>query len=156
MAQILGFWVTSGVNMISLRHGCGWQLTQTASHIHVRYIHCVWAHWCSPRAYGSSLKQFYAHYLVQMLWPCGVIMMSLCHGWGWQPPQTASHIHIRHIQSVWAEWYAVHGHLVVASNSYSHKTWVRFWGSGSLVESKWYHFVMLETDSHLKLLPPSI
>ena len=28
---------------------------------------------------------------------CGVEMMWLRHGWGWHPPQTASHIHITHI-----------------------------------------------------------
>jgi len=27
---------------------------------------------------------------------CGVKMMWLCHGWGWQSPQTASQIHMRH------------------------------------------------------------
>ncbi len=93
-----------------------------------------------------------------MLWfwnTCGVKMMSLCHGWGWQPPQTASRIHIRHKQSVWLHWYAVHRHTAVASNSYTLKAWRRFCGSGSLVESKWCHHVMVEVDSHLKLLPTS-
>ncbi len=63
--------------------------------------------------------------------------MWLCHGWGWQPPQTASHIHMRHDQSVWAHWYAVHRHMVAALHSYTHSTWLRFLGSGSLVESKY-------------------
>ncbi len=104
--------------------------------------------------------------------------MSLCHGWGRQrqPPQTVSHIHIRHIQNVWAHWYAVHQHTVAALHSYTHKnklrywgfldhlwsqnavaalhsythtTWIRFWGSGSLMESKWCRYVMIEADSHL-------
>ncbi len=87
---------------------------------------------------------------------CGVKMMWLCHGWGWQPPQTAFHIHIRYIQSVWAHWYAVHKHMVAALQSYTHTTWLRCWGSGSLVESKWCDYVMDEADSHLKLLPASI
>jgi hypothetical protein len=44
---------------------------------------------------------------------CGVKMMSLRQGWGWQPLQTASLIHTTHIQSVWAHchWYAVHPHI---------------------------------------------
>ncbi len=83
-------------------------------------------------------------------------MMWLRHGWGWQPPQTATHINIRHIQSVWAHWYTVHGHTVAALHSYTHPTWLRFWGSASLVESKWCDYVMVEADSHLKLLPTSI
>ena len=45
--------------------------------------------------------------------------------------------------------------MVVALDSYTHTTWLRFWGSGSLVEveSKVCHYVMVEADSHLKLLP---
>ena len=71
---------------------------------------------------------------------------------------TAPHIHIsiRHIQSVWAHWYAVNGEMVVASNSYTHTTWLRFWGSdwvtcGVIMMS----FCQVEADSHLKLLPTS-
>jgi hypothetical protein len=70
-------------------------------------------------------------------------MMSLRHIWGWQPPQTASRIHIRHIQSVWAHWYAVHTRMVAALPSYStHPTWLRFWCSGSLVHPKRCHYVI--------------
>ncbi len=32
----------------------------------------------------------------------------------------------------WAHWYAVHGYMAVASNNYTHTTWLRFWGCGSL------------------------
>ncbi len=62
-------------------------------------------------------------YLAQILgfWvtPCGVKVMSLCHGWGWHSPQITSHIHTRHIQSIWAHWYAVHGHIVATLHSYT-------------------------------------
>ena len=33
---------------------------------------------------------------------------------------------------------------------------LRFWGSGSLVESKWCHYIIVEADSQLKLLSVSI
>ncbi len=33
---------------------------------------------------------------------------------------------------------------------------LRYWGSGSLVESKTRHYDMVEADSHLKLLPASM
>ncbi len=70
---------------------------------------------------------------------------------------TASHIHIEYMQSVWEHWYAAQGHTAAALNIYPHyTTWVRFWGSGSLVESKWCHYVMVEADRQLKLLPTSI
>ncbi len=79
--------------------------------------------------YGSSLNQFYPHYLGHLLgfWvTCGVKMMSLHHCWGWEPPQTASCIPIRHIQNAWAHLYAVHGHMAVISNSHTHLIWLRF------------------------------
>ncbi len=114
---------------------------------------------CCPHAYNISLTQLYPPYFFAWIlgfWvTCGVKMMWLCHDWGLQPPQTASHIHIGHIQSDWAHRYAIHEHRVSALHSYTHPTWVRFWGSGSLVESKWCDYVMVEADSHLKLLPIS-
>ncbi len=91
-------------------------------HPHSTYAKCLRTWMCCPWAYSSSIKQIPTlHYLGQILgvWvTCGVKMMSLCHSWGWQPHQIASHIHIRHINSVGAHWYAVHGHMTVASNSY--------------------------------------
>ncbi len=135
------------------------KLTATSNcfpHPHYTYKKCLSASICCLWAYGSSLKQLYPCYLAQILefcLTCGVKMMSLCHGWGWQPTQTASRIHIRHLKFVWSHWYAVHGYMAVASNIYTLTTWVRFWGSGSLVESKWYNYIMGEADSCLKLLP---
>ncbi len=114
---------------------------------------------CCPLAYSSSLTQFYPPYLAQILGymvTCGVKMMHFCYGWCWQPPQTASHLHIRHIQSDWAHWYAIHEHTVSPLHSYTHLAWLRFWGSGSLVDSKWWDYDMVEADSHLKLLLTSM
>jgi hypothetical protein len=128
---MLGFWLTCVVKMISLCHCWGWQSHQTASHIHTTHMQS-----------GFWLT-------------CWVKMMSLRHGWDWQPHQTVSCVHIRQMQSVWEHWYAVHGHMAVVSNSYTHLSWVRFWGFCSLVESKWCHCVMVEADSQLKLLPVS-
>ncbi len=47
-------------------------------------------------------------------------------------------------------------HMVAALHSHSHPTWLRFRGSGSLVESTLCDYVMFEADNHLKLLPASI
>ncbi len=135
LAQILGFWVTCGVKMMSLCHGWGWQPPQTASCIYIRHVQSVWAHWYAVLWHTVAALNSFPPYLAQILgfWvTCGIKMMWLCHGWGWQPPQTASHIHIRHIQNVWAQWYAVHKHMVAALHIYTHLTWLRFWGSGSL------------------------
>ena len=113
---------------------------------------------CCSKAYSCSLMKFYPPYLAKILgfWvTCLAEMMPLRHGWGWKPPQTTSPIHIRHIQSVWAHWCVVQRYTVAALWSSTHPTWLRFWGSGSHVEPKWFHYVMVEADSHLKQLLPS-
>jgi hypothetical protein len=46
--------------------------------------------------------------------------------------------------------------MVTALHSLTHLTWLGFRGSGSLVESKCCDYVMVEADSHLKLLPTFI
>jgi hypothetical protein len=144
---------------MSLCHVWGWQPTQTAYHIHIRYVQSVWAHWYAVHWHTVSPLHSYTH--PNFLW-FGVLghfwsqMMWLCHGWGWQPTQTAYHSHIKHMQSVWAHWYVVHMHMVAALHSYTHPTLLRFWGSGSLVESKWCDYVMVEANSHLRLLHTSI
>ncbi len=46
--------------------------------------------------------------------------------------------------------------MVAALHRYAHSSWLRFWGSWSLVELKGCDYVMVEVDSHLKWLPVSI
>jgi hypothetical protein len=195
---------------MSLCQRWAWQPPQTASHIHIRHIQRVWAHWytvhrhavsalhryppylapilgllghlhnqndvimswlrptatsncfphpyyaliCCPLAHGRSLTQLYPPTWLRF-WGCWVTcwvkMKWLCQGWGCWPPQTASHIHINHIQSVWTYWYFVHRHMVEVLHSYTHPTWLRFWGSGSLKESKWCDLIMVEANIHLKI-----
>ncbi len=155
LIQIFGFWVTCGVKMMWLCHGWGWQPPQTASHIHIRHLQSNLAHWYAVHRHTVAALNSFTHlgsdfggYVVT----CGVEIMHFCFVWGWQPPQTASHIHIRCIKSGWAHWYAFHGHTVSPLHRYTHPTWHRFWGSGSLGESKWCDYVMFESDSQLKLL----
>ena len=84
-----------------------------------------------------------------------MMFLFLRHVWGSQPPQSACPIHIRHIQSVWAHWYAVHRHTAAALHSYIYPTWLRIWESGSYVESNDVVTSWL-ADRHLNLLPASI
>jgi hypothetical protein len=140
-------------------HVWGWQPPETASHIHIRHIQSVWAHWYAVHWFAVSPLHSYTHPTFLRFGVLGHLlsqMMWLFHDWGWQPTQTALHIHIRHMQSVWAHWYAVHRHMVAALHSYTYPNSLRFWGSGSLVELKWCDYVMVEADSHLKLHPTSI
>ncbi len=129
-------------------------------HLHYTYRKCLSALICCPWAYGSSLKYLHPHYLGQILefWDtsCGVKMMSLHHGWGWQPPQTPSCIHTLHVQSFWAHWYSVHGHRAVVSNTYTHTNWVRFgvlghflWSQNDVITS-WLR-VTATSNSFLRL-----
>ncbi len=143
-----------------LCHGWGWQPPQTA-HIHLRHIYffehiemlstCIQYH---PYTVKPALLLGSDFGVLGHLWSQNDV---ISHGWGLQPPQTASHIHIGHIQSDWAHWYAIHGHAVSALHSYTHTTsWLRIWSSGSLVVLKQCVYVMVEADNHLKLLPTSI
>jgi len=133
----LRFWGTTG--SLVETNWCHYIVVETASSTSICFLHpyqtytkCLSTLICCLWAYVSSLKQLYPHYLVQILgfWIiCGVKMMSLHHSSGCQPPQTASRIHLKHIHNVLANWYAVYGHRVAALNSYTHTTWLRFWGS---------------------------
>jgi hypothetical protein len=104
------------------------RLTATSNcspHQYWTYTKCLSTLICCLWEYSSSLTQLYPHYLVQILGfrvTYGVEMMLLRHGWGWQPPQTVSPIHVRYIQSVWAHWYVVHGNTLAALHSYTHLT----------------------------------
>ncbi len=145
--------------MMSLHHGWGWQTPQTASPIHLRQLKSVWKHWYAVHRHMVPALHSDPTYLAQILgfWVTyGVEMMSLRHGWGWQPPQTASCIYIRHLQCVWANWYAVYRHTVAALHSNPTNLaqilglWVTY------VESKWCHYILVGAASHLKLLPLSM
>jgi hypothetical protein len=145
---------------MSLYHDWGWQPPQTSSHIHKRHIQCVWAHWYADYRHIVAALQSYTHPTWLQFWGSGSLVESTwCH---YVMVEAGSHLKllltsILDIYKVyWAHWYAVHWHRVVALHSYTHPTWLRFWGSGSLVESNWCHYVMVEGDSHLKLFPVSI
>jgi hypothetical protein len=85
---------------------------------------CTGIHWQPYTVIPTLLCSDFGYWVTT----CGVNMMLLRHGRGWQPPQTAPHINIRgHIKSVWAHWYVVHGNTVAALKSYTHITWPRFW-----------------------------
>ncbi len=84
-----------------------------------------------------------------------VKMVKLHHGWGWYPPKTASHILIRHIQSVWAIGMLSQGCMVAPLYPYTGQVGPRFGKSGSLVEWKWCHNIMVEADIHLRPLHTS-
>ena len=151
-----------GVEMMSLRHGWGWQPPQTASHIHIKHIQNIWALWLVVHGHLLAALHSCLTWLWfvgsgsgSLLWSQNDVIMSWL--WGCQPPQTASHIHIRHIHSVWAHWYLSIG------IHYQPYTVIPLTNLGQMlgfcvtyVESKWCHCAMVEVDSHLKLLPPSI
>ena len=138
---------------MSLHHSWGWQTPQTASNIHITHIQSVWEHWYAVQQHTASALPRYPHYWWLRFWGYELLAKSKwCH-YVMIDADSTFQFHIRHIQSVWAHWYAVqrHTHTVEALSSYFHTTCLRFWGSGLLVESKWCHYVMVDTNSHLKL-----
>jgi hypothetical protein len=80
---------------------------------------------------------------------------NMCDGWGWYPPQTASQIWARHIQSDWAIDMLPQGHMGAPIIPIHRPSWPKIWTFGSLVEWKWCHYVLVEADIHLRLLPTS-
>ncbi len=114
----------------------GWQPPQTAPPIYIRQIQSVLTHWYLVHWHTVSALHSYTHTtwlrfggsgpLEELKW-CHDIMVG-----GWQPPHTASCIHIRHLQSVWAHRYSVHWHRVSALHrSCNQSIWLIFGGSGS-------------------------
>ncbi len=82
--------------------------------------------------------------------------MPLCDGWSWHAPQTAFHIHIRHVQSVLGIVMLSQGQMGAPLFHNTGQAVPRFWILGSLVEWKWCHFIIVEAHIHLRLLPISI
>jgi len=85
-------------------------------HPYKLYTKCFSTLRCCRWPCGCTLMQF--HYMCR--WGGGILgemgygqacMMLQCHGWGFKPQLTASHIHIGCIQSVLAPWDAVDGHM---------------------------------------------
>ncbi len=114
------------------------------------------SHWYAfSKAYGCTLLQLHRPSCLQ-IWgfrfTWGVEMVPQRHGWGWHSPQTTSHIHIRHIQSVWAIGMLSQGHMFATFYSYTGQVDPGFGDSGSLKKWKWWHNVMVETYIHLRLL----
>ncbi len=108
-------WESCWVNMMSfyVMFEAGIHM-DTTSNIHMRHIQKVFEPfvWCLK---GILWVHPYTHVKVHwpswpQIWefrvPCGVRMMSAYHhgwrGWWYHLPQTASNIHIRYAQSVWA------------------------------------------------------
>ncbi len=76
---------------------------------------------------------------------CGVKMMPLCDGWGWHPPQTVSHIYIRHIKFVSGIVLLSQGHMSLGVYTdgvlaYWHTGILAYWRNS--VRAKWHNGVM--------------
>jgi len=84
-------------------------------HLYWMYTKCFSTLRCCGWAYGCTLMPY--HYMCRWGWILGKMgygracMMLWCHGRGWKPPLTASHIYIGCIQSVLAPWDAVDGQM---------------------------------------------
>ncbi len=87
---------------------------------------------------------------------CGVELMQLHHGWGSHPPQTASHIHPRHIKSVWAIGMLSHRHMGAPLYRYTGQFGLRFWvfchlWSGNDAITSWLRLISTSDASHIHI-----
>ncbi len=85
--------------------------------------------------------------IIDPLWT--VKMMPLHHSWDWYPPQTATHILIRHKQSVLVIDMLSQGNMGAPLYHYTGQVGPRFVKSGSLVEWKKCQYLMAEADINL-------
>ncbi len=106
------------------------------SHPYMMCTKCLSTLICCSLAYSSSLTQFYPPDLAQILGFWGSLVESKWCDYVMIEADShlkpSSSIHIIHVQSVWAYWYAVHRHMVSAYHIYTQPTWFRFWGLGHL------------------------
>ncbi len=147
-------WVTWGFKMMPICHVWCWYPPQTSVYIHIRHIQGVWVWAIGMLSQGHTMGAPVYHSTGQVDSDVGILrvaygveMMPSHYGWGCHHIQTASPIHIIHIQSVWAHWYwyAFQGrHRVAALHHYTRQVQTQIWESGSLRGAKWWHYVMVE------------
>ena len=158
-------WVACAVEMIPLHHVCGCHdpSIQTASHLHIRQIQSVWAHWYAfnrhHRGSSSSLTPLnwpIVNWFLSIWVACGVETTPLRHVWGWYPPHTTLYIHIRYNQSGWALSMPSQGHMgapcLYHSTSQVAQIWDFWVAVALLMEWKWYHYIMFKAAIVFKLL----
>ncbi len=107
LPPIFGFWVYCGVEMMPLDAITSWLTPISTSdwfplildiyNMFESLVCCLKGVWVHP--YIVIPAKLAPDFGIQVT--CGLKMMPLRHGWGWHPPQTASHIHRRHIICVW-------------------------------------------------------
>ncbi len=103
----------------------------------LRFTYPTWFRFWCP---GSLVKRKWCHYIIVE----SVILFKLL-------PTS-----ILDIFNVFEHIDMLVKHMVVPLLSYTHLNWLRFWWSGSLVEWKWCHYIMVEAVTLFKLLPTSI
>jgi hypothetical protein len=95
------------------------------------YIHSVSAPWYAVDGHMGVPLHCYA-----------------CAGQGWILGKLRYKV-FQHLDTLWMG-------IWVRPYTVTHPTWLIFCGAVSLVESTWCDYVMVEADSHLKLIPTSI
>ncbi len=122
---------------------------------------------CSPYQIQSVWRHLYSFNMhtvpvaaLHQYWPIPIVNYDLIiwvtwgvkmiYDWGFRPIQTASHIHIRSLQSVWSFTMLSQGHVGAPLHHSTGQVGPRFGASGLLVEWKWCHYVMCKADIHLR------
>ena len=155
----MGFWVTCDVKMMSLRHGWSWRPPQTAT-----YTKCLSTYWYAVHRHMIASLHIYTHPTWLRIWDD--IML---------PPHP--HVNMLSQNDVLMSWLR---RLTATSYCPPHpslaltkclSTFIccprtfstsitqlypyylaRIWGFWVTCWTKWCHYVLVEADSHLKLL----
>jgi hypothetical protein len=83
-------------------------------------------------------------------------MMPFHHSWGSHASQTASHIHIRHINRVWGIGMPSQEHMDAPLYHPTSQVGNRFWNIWSSGEWEWCNVIMVKANIHLGVYPTSI
>ncbi len=114
------------------------RLTSTSDcypHPYKTQTKCLSHRYAVSQAYGCTLIPLHRPSCPQILdffVTCGVETMPLHHGWGRYPPQTISHIHIKHIQHVWGIGMLSQRHMGAPLYHYRGRLAPDFWILGHL------------------------
>ena len=151
LSQIVGFWVSCGVKMMSFSHGWGWQW-QRYLKLLLTSILDIYKEFEHINMLSISIQQQPYTVIPTLLLSSnfGVLCLlwshnDVIHSWlrltaTWNCFTQPSYTYITGL----SHWYAVHWHTDTAVALHSLPTLFgsdfRFWGS--LVESKWCHYVM--------------
>ncbi len=133
--------------------------TDCIPHLYWMHKKCFSTLICCGWAYGCTLTLLYLCRWgpnFENLGSGRAVTTLLCHGWGFKPLLTASHIHIRCIKSVLVPLYAVDGHMGAPLHCYTCADGGQILENWGMTEPEWRCGVIVEAATPHWLHPTII